>query len=146
DQEDALGNLGAEPLKLLRAAQELDHFLKLPLGGRHVGHVLKSGPHLALLVALGGAFDIVAQKPAAQRVTKTRQKEEEKDRQKDQSGQQQHEEGSNPRPMLFLRAVIDLGLGEFFRYAATASFRLGNEGGNDLAADLAFQLVAELGV
>ena len=41
DQQHALGNLRAQSLKLLRAAQELDDLLQLALGVSHVGHVVE---------------------------------------------------------------------------------------------------------
>src|SRR5439155_816659 len=68
DQEDPLGDLSAEALKLLRRAQELDHFLQLALGALHIGDVVKSDARLVPLVTSGRTLDVVAQKAAAERV------------------------------------------------------------------------------
>ncbi len=91
DQQHALGHHRAQTLKLLRRTQKLDHLLQLALGVLHAGHVLEGDAHLAAFVAARRAFDVVAQKAAAQRIAETRQQEK-KHRQYDHQRQNKDQE------------------------------------------------------
>ena len=113
-----LGTCGAEPLELLRVLEELDDLLQLALGVLHVGHVVEGDAHLALLVALGGALDVVAQEAAAERIAEARQEEQEEDAQQQHGRQQEAQHLPDPFGAVFLVedlealvVVAELGLG-----------------------------------
>ena len=67
-QQDTLGKLGAEPLKLGRVLQELHHLLKLVLRLFHGRHVVKGGLLLRGVEPLGGTADEAPQHAAPHRI------------------------------------------------------------------------------